>query len=243
MSINCHVGKPLFELGLKGYLYGTEALELALAANRLSRQYNVHIILSPQLVDIAPIAKTAKNISVFAQHLDPVTVGRGNGSILPEAVKAAGAAGVLLNHAEKRVTLNHLAVVIQRAKEVGLLTMVCADSPAEAAAIAHLRPNMIMAEPPELIGGSESVATAKLSFISEAIEAVKRIDSSIAVCAGAGIRSPEDAAAVIRAGADGTGSTSGVLCASNPAKMLEQMVMAVEEAWAENKVPNGEVTP
>jgi triosephosphate isomerase len=33
--------------------------------------------------------------------MDPLPIGKGNGTVLPEAVKAAGAVGVLLNHAEK----------------------------------------------------------------------------------------------------------------------------------------------
>ena len=39
-----------------------------------------------------------KNIG-FAQHMDYLPVGRGLGSV-SEAVKAAGAVGVMLNHAE-----------------------------------------------------------------------------------------------------------------------------------------------
>ena len=62
------------------------------------------------------------------------------------------AVGVLLNHAEKRLTLSEIGRTIRRADEVGLATLVCADTPEEAAAVAHLGPNIILAEPPELIG-------------------------------------------------------------------------------------------
>jgi triosephosphate isomerase len=145
-------------------------------------------------------------------------------------VKEAGAAGVFLNHAEKRVSLSHITQAIKRADEVGLLTMVCADSPEEAAALAHLGPDMIMAEPPDLIGGNKSVAEVQQEFILNTIEAVRRINPEIIIFNSAGIRSGEDAAAVIRFGADGTGSTSGVLTAEDPAAKLEEMIKAVSEA-------------
>ena len=64
--------------------------------------------------------------------------------------------GVILNHAEKPMTLADLAQAIKRADEVGLLSMVCADSIREAEAIAHLAPNIIVAEPTELIGTGQT---------------------------------------------------------------------------------------
>ncbi len=231
MRCKTAIRKPLFELGLKGYLYGLKAVQLARAANRISRRYEVTIVFTPQCVDVSPIAKAARSLFVFSQHLDPVREGKGSGSILAEAVKAAGAAGVLLNHSEKPMTRRDLALTVQRAKEVGLLTMVCANSPAEAAVVARLKPDMILAEPPELIGGAESVAAASPDFIIQAIESVRKIDPSILIFGSAGIHTPADAAAVILAGADGTGSSSGVLCSVNPAETLEQMVIAVKEAW------------
>jgi len=89
--------------------------------------------------------------------MNPVKPGRGLVSVLPEALKNAGAAGTLLNHAEKRITLSEISRTIKRADEAGLATLVCADSPEEAAAIAQLRPNMILAEPSDLIGSNKAV--------------------------------------------------------------------------------------
>jgi triosephosphate isomerase len=221
---------PLFELGLKGYFWGRKALELAIAADRIASEHRVTLILTPQYVDIAPIARETKNLLIFAQHLDPVAPGRGNGAVLAEAVKEAGAHGTFLNHAEKRITLSALSQTIRRADVVGLATMVCADSPDEAAALARLKPTMIMAEPPDLIGGSNAVSK-NAEFIADVIAAVREIDANVLIFNSAGIRTPEDAAAVIAAGADGTGSTSGVLTAVDPIETLRSMVAAVEQAW------------
>ena len=224
---------PLFEIGLKGYLYGKEALELAKAADSISKRYGVTIIFDPQYVDIQKIAKETDNLCVFAQHMDSVKIGTGIGSILPEALKEAGAIGTLLNHAERRITLSEIRRTIKRADEVGLVTVVCADSPQEAAAIAHLNPNIILAEPPELIGTEKSVGNVQKEFILETITMVKKINPEIIICNGAGIRTADDVKDVIRLGAEATGSTSGILKAENPVKKMEEMVRALKEVWLE----------
>jgi len=224
---------PLFEIVLKGYLYGEKALELAQAADRLSKKYGVTIIFDPQYVDIGIIARETKHLLVFAQHMDPVQIGRGVGAILPEALKAAGATGVLLNHVERRLTLSDIARTIKRADEVGLCSLVCADSPQEAAAIAQLQPNMILAEPPDLIGTGRSVAKENRAFISESIRLVKKVDPEIIVFNSAGIRAAEDVADVIRAGAEGTGATTGILKAENPIQQMEEMIAALKHTWQE----------
>lgn len=223
---------PLFELGLKAYVYGQDAVELARVADRISGQYGVGIIFTPQYVDIPAIAQVTERLFVFAQHIDPIEIGRGNGSVLAEAVKAAGAAGVLLNHAEKRLSIYEISNAIRRADEVGLLSMVCADSPQEAAAIAHLAPNVILAEPSELIGGAgQSVAADSGQFIRQSKDMVKRVDPRILVLNSAGIRTADDVAEIIRLGADATGVTSAVVKADRPPEMLEDMIKALSDAW------------
>ena len=150
MHKDARLKAPVFEIGLKGYVYGAEAVRLAREADRLSHQYGVTVIFDPQHVDIPAVARETQHLLVFAQHMDPVKVGRGAGSVLPEAIKEAGAVGTMLNHSERRMTLAEIYRAIKRADEVGLATMVCADSPEEAAAIAQLGPNIVLAEPPEL---------------------------------------------------------------------------------------------
>jgi len=221
---------PLFEIGLKGYLYGKAALELAKEADRLSRKYNIGIIFDPQYSDISLIARETQNIYVFSQHMDSIKPGRGIGSVLPEALKSAGATGTLLNHAEKRITLSEISKSIKRADEAGLATLVCADSPEEAAAIAHLRPNMILAEPPDLIGSSKTVGKR---FIEKTMLLVKSIDPEIIVFNSAGIKTSRDVREVIMLGAEGTGSTSGILKAKDPFRIMEEMISALKDAWQE----------
>jgi triosephosphate isomerase len=221
---------PFFEIGPKAYLYGEGALDLAKAAERASIDFGVSVIYTPQLTDIHLIAQNTKHLIICAQHMDALPVGRGQGSILPEAVKAAGAHCAMFNHVERPIPLSALRAGIQRARAVGLLSLVCADSIAEASACAHLKPDIIAAEPSELIGTG---STSDEDYVRISTEAVKRIDPDIHVLQGAGISSAEDVYRVIRAGADATGSSSAVCKAADPEKMIREMLAAVRQAYDE----------
>lgn len=224
------VKPPFFEIGPKAYLYGEKVLELAKAADRASKKYDVRIIFTPQYTDISMLARETENLLIFAQHMDPLPVGRGLGSVLPEAVKAAGAVGVMLNHAEKPMSIGDLRKAIKRADEVGLVSIVCADSVEEAAAIAHFAPNIIVAEPTELIGTGK---TSDEGYVNATTAAIKAINPDILVLQGAGISSGKDVYNVIRGGADATGSTSGIIKAKDPIAMVDEMICAVRTAWDE----------
>jgi triosephosphate isomerase len=224
------VKPPFFEIGPKAYLYGEGLLKLAKVADKAALEYDVRIIMTPQYTDISMLARETENLLVFAQHMDALPIGKGLGSVLPEAVKAAGAVGVMLNHAEKPVTVSELYRAIKRADEVGLVSIVCADSIAEAAAIAHFAPNIIVAEPTELIGTGQ---TSDEEYVLMTTAAIKAVNPEIQVLQGAGISSGEDVYRVIKAGAEGTGSTSGIIKADDPEAMIYEMISAVRAAWDE----------
>lgn len=221
---------PFFEIGPKAYIYGTEALALAEHADAMSKKYAVQVIFTPQYVDIRLIAGKMEHVLVFAQHMDSLEVGRGIGSVLPEAVKAAGAVGVLLNHVEKRLSMDELRRTMKRADEVGLATMVCADNLAQAAAVAKMRPNIIIVESPESIGAGKR-KREDAQAIARINQTVWDINPDIRVLHGAGISRGQDVYDIVAAGAQGTGSTSGIIKAKDPFAMLEEMIRSVREAW------------
>ncbi len=221
---------PFFEIGPKSYLYGDDILALAQAADAASEKYGVDIIFTCPVVDIRRVHENTKHIHVFAPHMDPIPVGRGLADILPESLVAAGAEGVMLNHVEKPLAFEVLAETINRANEVGLTTIVCADSMADATKIAGLHPDIIVAEPSELIGTGVSVGP---EYVAAATECVKSVDESILVLTAAGIACGEDVYNTIIAGADATGSSSGVAKAADRAAMVDEMIAAVRKAWDE----------
>jgi len=221
---------PFFEIGPKSYLYGEDVIELAKAADAASEKYDVDIIFTCPIVEIARVKAATKRLHVFAPHMDPLRPGRGLADILPESLKAAGAEGVMLNHVEKQVSVSVLKETIARADEVGLTTIVCADSSVEASMIAKLNPNIIVAEPSELIGTGISAGP---EYAAAAINAVKSVNPDILVLLAAGIANGEDVYNTIISGADATGSSSGVAKAADRAAMVDEMIAAVRKAWDE----------
>ena len=221
---------PFFELGPKGYMFGPEMLRLSIRADELSREYEVQIIIDPQYVDIPAIAQQVQRALVFAPHMDPIARGRGQGAVLPEAIKAAGASGVVLNHVEHRLSRDELVRTIRRADEVGLATMVCADDVEGAVSIAELAPNIIVVESPELIG-TGSGGERDSATIAATDRAIWLVNPEIRVLHGAGIGCAQDVFGVIAAGAQATGSSSGIFKAQDPEAVLGEMIRAVREAW------------
>ena len=226
----CKIKAPFFEIGPKSYLYGDDILHLAQAADAASEKYGVDIIFTCPVVDIRRVKENTKHIHVFAPHMDPIPVGRGLADILPESLVANGAEGVMLNHVEKPLAFDVLAETIKRAEEVGLTTIVCADSMADASRIATLHPDIIVAEPSELIGTGVSVGA---EYVAAATKSVKDVDANILVLTAAGIANGEDVYNTIIAGADATGSSSGVAKAADRAAMVDEMIAAVRKAWNE----------
>jgi triosephosphate isomerase len=221
---------PFFEIGPKAYMHGERVLKLAKAADKAAEKYDVRIIFTPQYTDIRLLAQKTNNLYIFAQHLDPLQPGRGHGSVLAEALKDAGAAGVIMNHAERPMNISDLRKAIKRAGEAGLISMVCSDTIDEAMAIAHFSPDIIVAEPTNLIGTGQK---SDKEYIIETTRAIKSINPEIQVLQGAGISKGQDVYDVIKAGADATGTTSGIMKAENPEAMLDEMISAVRTAWNE----------
>ena len=230
MISNCKIKAPFFEIGPKSYLYGQDVIDLAIAADKASEKYGVDIIFTTPIVEIARVKAATKNIHVFAPHMDPIVPGRGLADILPESLVAAGAEGVMLNHVEKPLDFETLEKTIKRAEEVGLTTIVCADSMADASKIATLNPDIIVAEPSELIGTGVSVGP---EYVEAATKCVKDVNADILVLTAAGIANGQDVYNTIIAGADATGSSSGIAKAPDRAAMVDEMIAAVRKAWDE----------
>ena len=221
---------PFFEIGPKAFIYGEEMLRLAKVIDKTAMKYDADIIVTPQYTDISLLANNTERIFVFAQHMDPLYPGGGLGSVLPEAVKAAGAVGVMLNHAEKPLSPEVLEQTIKRADEVGLGTIVCADTVEDVKNIAKMAPNIIVAEPTELIGTG---TTSDSSYVTETIKTVEAINPDIMVLQGAGISNGQDVYNTIKLGAQATGTTSGIMKSDRPYEMVEEMIYNLRKAWDE----------
>lgn len=230
MNKNYKIKEPFFEYGPKCYMYGETLLNIAKGLDELSEKYDVDVILDVPDTEIFNIAQNTKRIHVYSQHMDSLPVGKGMGRTLPEALKAAGAVGVMLNHAEHKLTIDEIAVAIKRADEVGLATMVCADSVDEVKAIAALAPNILVAEPTELIGTGKP---ADKEYVDEVIRCIREINPEIKPFPSAGISKGEDCYNIIKAGSSASGCSSAIAKAENPLALAEEMIASVRKAWDE----------
>ena len=232
MLKNYKISEPFFEYGPKCYMYGETLLKMAKGLEKLAKKYKVDVVLDIPDTEIYNIAHKVdtKRVHVYSQHMDSIPVGRGMGRTLPEALKAAGAVGVMLNHAEHKLTIDEIEKAIKRADEVGLATMVCADSVEEVKAIARLAPNILVAEPTELIGTGKP---ADKAYVDEVIKVIREINPDIKPFPSAGISKGEDCYNIIKAGSSASGCSSAIAKAENPLKLAEEMIAAVRKAYDE----------
>ncbi len=219
---------PIILINFKTYeeATGRRALKLAETAEKVSLETETCIGLAPQLTDIAPVARLV-TLPIFAQHVDPIPPGSFTGHILVESVKEAGATGTLINHSERRLKLADIDTAVRRAREAGLVSVVCANNPEVSAAVAALKPDMLAVEPPELIGTGIPVSKAKPEVVSGTVELVKEINSDVRVLCGAGITRGEDVAAALRLGTEGVLVASGIVKAKDPYKVLLEFAEAI----------------
>jgi len=225
------VRTPIILVNFKTYseATGRNALKLAKTAQKITRETGVCVGIAPQYVDIVPIVQSV-SIPVFAQHIDPVTHGSFTGHVLSESVKEAGAVGTLINHSERRLKLADIDAAVTRAREVGLVSVVCSNNSAVSAAVAALKPNMVAVEPPELIGTGIPVSKAKPEVVSDTVKLVKRVNPKVIILCGAGITVGEDVAAALRLGTEGVLVASGIVKAKDPYRALLDFAEAITKA-------------
>ena len=218
---------PFFETSVKNYIFGDAVLEFAMAADKAAAKYDVDVLFISPYTEIRRIREHCPNLIILAPYMDTLRPGRGMADVLPEALKAAGAQGVVINHCERPMTLTAIKKTIQRANELDLLTFVCSDSIEEAMALAQLHPDIINPEPTELIGSGNA---SDMGYVMQAIEAVRSVDPGILVEQAAGITTAQQIYDFIMAGSAAAGSASGVLKSPRPLELLDEMIGAVKKA-------------
>ena len=220
---------PFFEIGTKNYIYGDKLLEYAKAADAAAEKYDIDVLFIIPSTEIRRVAENTKNLIILAPYMDTLRPGRGMADILPEGLKAAGAQGVVVNHCEKPMSLPAIKATIDRAREMDFLVFACADTIAEAKAIAQLHPDIINPEPTELIGGMDG-GVSDMSYVLESIKAIKEIYPDIMVEQAAGITNGQQVYDFIMAGSEASGAASGIMNAQDPLAMIDEMIAATRRA-------------
>lgn len=218
---------PMIIVNFKTYseATGKRAVELAKKAEKVENETHASLGVAPQLADIAAVVE-AVDIPVFAQHVDPIKPGSFTGHVLAESVKEAGAVGTLINHSERQLKLSDISEIINRTHDLGLISLVCANTPNISAAVAALKPNIIAIEPPELIGTGIPVSKAKPEVVTDTVKLVRKINSKVTILCGAGISRGDDVATALRLGTEGVLVASGIVKAKDPYRILREFAEA-----------------
>ena len=206
---------------------GVDAINLVHILEGVSHETQFKIIPVVQAMDVKEITQTSK-LEIWVQHIDPVEFGAHTGLILPEAVFEDGAMGTFLNHSEHKFTnFDDLKVACERAKSVGLKTLIFAADLDEVRRVIALNPTFVAYEPPELVGSkTTSVANAMPEVISKAVEITT--DNELPLIVGAGIKSQEDVRRSLELGAVGVAVASDIVVAKNPKGELLELIQGFD---------------
>lgn len=212
---------PFFEIGVKNYVYGDDVLRMAMQAERAAQKYDLDVLFITPYTEIRRVAENTGRLIVLAPYMDTLRPGRGMADVLPEALAAAGAQGVVVNHCERPMTLAAVRRTIERAHELDLFVFACAGSAEEAAAVAMLGPEIVNPEPDGNIG---SGCVSDAAFVARSGAAVRAVNPRILVEQAAGVTTGDQVCSLILAGADGVGAASGIFRAADPEAALWDMV-------------------
>ncbi len=210
-------------LNFKTYPKSLEkALYLTDVASEVVEESSVRIIVCPPTIFLKEAAERFSG--VFAQHVDPESPGAFTGSTPVEALKMIKVSGSLLNHSEKKLRMpEKIKACVERLHQIGLESLVCAESPSEAEKTVAFNPTYIAIEPPELIGSGISVSTAKPELVKDTVTKIKTINDKIPILCGAGVSNSNDVKKALELGADGVLLASAFVNAPEPKEFLRTL--------------------
>lgn len=219
---------PFFEIGPKNFLRRAEIEAVAVAAAQAGADHGVTVLLTVPTALIAPVQELGTGVRVLAQGMHAEHLGASMNRVTAESLAEVGASGVMLNHEADPLDDEHLMRVLERAKDLGLQTVVCASTESDAIRFAALQPTVVLFEPPALIG---TRGTGTRDWVSESTAAIHRAGGAVLAMHAGGVATPQVAESIMASGADGTGSTSGVLTADDPAAAARKFIAATRAGW------------
>ncbi len=200
------------------------AENLAVAMQTVDAECEVaDLIAVVSAFDLSAVVSAAPRLQVWVQHLDPIGFGSNTGWLHPETAIQRGAVGTLINHAEHKVSVEHVDSLLNQLPD-DFTVCACAADLDEARALSALSPDMVAVEPPELIGGDVSVTSVDPRIVSDTVSVVNSINPEVTTLCGAGVKNGMDVAKAIELGTSGVLLASGVTKAQDPESVLRDLV-------------------
>lgn len=216
----------MFIINCKNYeeIAGNRILKFIKTVEKIAVRYKVPIGVAPPQHMLALLAQS--KIPIIAQHVDNVKVGSTTGHIVPELLKKSKISGSLINHSEHRISGKEVASLIDRLRNLNMISVVCVKNVAEVKKYSTLYPDYIAIEPPELIGSGKAVSKEKPDLILKASKILNNKNKTQLLC-GAGIVSGDDVSSALDLGARGILVASGIIKAKNWDKKISEFAKAM----------------
>ena len=137
------MSSPLILVNLKTFKegMGNRGHMIANAAQLVAHESGVTIGIAPSYMDLHPLCHHFA-IPVYAQHVDGFEPGAHTGHITVDALRVAGAAGSLINHSERRLTLAEIEASVRALQAQKLISVVCSNNESTSAGAAALAPGI-----------------------------------------------------------------------------------------------------
>lgn len=207
-------------INFKNYKAGKDNLELA----KKIKKFIPKSIVSVPTVDIASVYEKTR-LETWAQHVSYHEGDKNTGFVLPESVKAVGAKGTLVNHAEHRIGIEEIEKTLIRCKKNKLKTLVCVGNFGMLKKVLKLKekPWGIAFEDPKLISTGHSITNYNPKAIKKFVKIMKKRAPGIKIICGAGVSDEKDVSSSKEMGCEGVLIASAIAKPKNPEKLLKRI--------------------
>ncbi len=222
------MSRPVLLINFKNYeeVLGDGAFVLAATAEAVCRGLDLDLIVAPPIPRLSAVAASVK-VPVYSQSAVDRQEGKSTGAIIPEALKAAGCAGSIINHSESRVPAEMVQNLVPRMRKLGLSSCVCGQDAREVVVMAGFAPDLLAVEPPELIGGGVAVSQARPGLLLETARSARAAGFRGRLLCGAGIVTGNDVRAAMGLGMDGVLVASSVVKSNDWRSKISELAAAL----------------
>ena len=219
---------PHFLVNFKIYegTAGDDGLELARTIESVQAETGGSFAVAPQTPDLARIAAET-SLTVVAQAIDAARPGRGNGCISLQAVAAAGADGVLINHPESQDSLSDIEAFVTGCAEYGLDSIVCVNSIEMGRAALAFDPDCLLFEKPGDIATGQSMTRTHPERVDAFVTMMDDVNPRTRLLLGGGVSTATDVEQALELGADAAGAASAFIDATDRQTWLSDIADAL----------------
>ena len=213
-------------LNLKTYpeATGDNAVRLAEIISRVETPTDLDIVICPQAADIFRIRENCPNLTIWAQHVDPVEAAKNTGWTSATSLILAGATGTLINHSEHKLEEADIQKVLEITRHYQMTSCLAVPDVETAQKFATLQPDMLAFEPPQLISTGTSLVDSDPAAAKQFVDTLQ--NSAIKLVLGAGIADARDIQTAKQLGYQGILLSSAFVKATDPQAFLQEMIEA-----------------